>query len=434
MPNNFRKTGTYYVSKAGSDVDPATAEKPRATIAGGLALISVNGPILVIGAGMYEEALNAAPTITYLADGTVKLRGNSNNSLVSKGTWTGFIFENYNTISSSGTAAFTDCIFTGCTTVWGLIYSRCLFINCTFVGAANLNTDYSNCIFINCTNVSIRSKCYNSYFNSYSDMRIVPGADVKFNNVMGAVFLNNVKYENLAAQVAADPSFNINSINANPKFNNASKNDFTLQFDSPNLASGSGGSNIGIYPFAVPSYLTLSAEWQTGNGATFNNLELSGLDAVISSGQTSGTVTSGAKRLFANPTEIEVLYYYGQLMFNKTASSGGGGAMNNNVPDANVFAGSNANGGGNPDRLTIEARWSSNDEMPAQDSDWTNGGFGAAGLFYKFEINAEPRMYFNPVDNLYYGCGSASYVPSNSFTFPVVWIQYRVTLTNTYLN
>ena len=453
MANNFRiTTGIRYCSKAGNDTNNGTSpETPKASLNGILFNAgNLSTGAIVIGAGMYEEAANVNTTgnVTpslLTSDGKVIFRGNGTNSFI----WNRYSgsyatskleFQNYAAFNMAY-AAFTDCTFNQIPNLStqlptsGTHFTRCIFINCTITGG---NSTFESCIFYNST-VQSCAGMKNCYANGNSPITFVSGGtggNYDYNNLMGNLRIGTGAYQLMAAHKSSNPTYNINSFSISPKFNNPEKLDFTLQFDSPHIGAASSGGNIGGTSYGVTSVFGTSPEWQVANGATRVNIDQSAQDAVISAGQTSGFTVCAPCRLFVNPTEIMVLQYTGQLMFNKSVN--GGTASNNNVPDANVYMADAVNGGNNPDRLTIEMRWANTDEMPSPDtdthSDWNNSGYGAPGKFYKFEINEEPRLYFNPADNLYYGSGSVSYIPANSFSFPVTWVQYRVTLTNAYIN
>jgi len=449
--NGFRIAGNFYVSKAGNDAnDGLTPDTPKATFNAALNLVTAAGQIIVIGAGMYEETISKTMSFatTIRPDGEVKFRGSGTNlfTIGSSGViMNNITFENYLGVYTTSTSAFNNCTFISCGTVGWFIsssttlnYNYCKFINVGSIttnqnanAGTGINLNY--CIVINC--IAYIIGCNNSYFNSSSSIRYrnVNGGNMDYNNIMCPITILGTAYPDLASQVAAQPTFNANSFNQAPKFNNASKYDYTLQFDSPHLLKASDGlTNIGGTNYAVTSVFATGAEWSVNNSLSERvNIDQSGQDAIITNGQSSGYVSSAPWKAFANPTEIMQMVYNGALLFNKNAATP---ATNNNVPDANVFAGANANGGGNPDRLSIEMRWTTSDEMPAQNSDWTNGNYGAPGEYYKFEINQQPKLYFNPGENKYYGNGSASYQVGNAFNFPVVWVQFRVTLTNLYLN
>jgi hypothetical protein len=84
MANNFRLTGTYYVSKDGSDANSGlTADLPKLTVQAALTLVATGGTIIV-GAGVYREALakasNTAASFTIRADGHVVFEGDGVNA------------------------------------------------------------------------------------------------------------------------------------------------------------------------------------------------------------------------------------------------------------------------------------------------------------------------------------------------------------------
>ncbi|MBS7564662.1 hypothetical protein KHS38_09625 [Mucilaginibacter sp. Bleaf8] len=243
-------------------------------------------------------------------------------------------------------------------------------------------------------------------------------------------------YKNLADFKADFPTYNINSINLPPKFNNPAKYDFTLQADSPHIGAGSadGSKNIGGTSYGVPYVAGLAPQWLEANSAVISrsdgstpDLVLSGNDLVLAPGKVSGQITSAPMRISLNPAAIQLLQYNGFLGFNK--SQAGGSATNNNVPDANVHAGNTTNGAGNPDRLSYEMRWTDNDVMPGSDVDWTVTPIVTPGTFLHFEWNTQPMF-----DTMGFGNGNALF-NKNASPSPVsaVWIQVRVTLTNNYV-
>jgi hypothetical protein len=66
---------------------------------------------------------------------------------------------------------------------------------------------------------------------------------------MGAVYIRATKYATLVAQLVAVVLITQIALMLIPKFNNASKNDFTLHFNSPHLGAGENGVNVGVLPF-----------------------------------------------------------------------------------------------------------------------------------------------------------------------------------------
>src|SRR5438270_5124807 len=84
--NNFRLTGTYYVSKAGSDSNSGTSpDSPKASIGATLALVNANNQTIIISSGTYEEALTRIGTaytgLNIFTDGNVTIQGDTTNAI-----------------------------------------------------------------------------------------------------------------------------------------------------------------------------------------------------------------------------------------------------------------------------------------------------------------------------------------------------------------
>jgi hypothetical protein len=458
--NNFRY-GTdnvnVFVSKAGNDAwDGNTRETPKLTLA---AAMSVAGSTktIIIGAGMYEEAFNSGSTqITAICDGTVKFRGTGSNTfnlrtVVLSGDVC--IFENYASVSNTTLGSSYNSSQTWFINITGAIkaptvsYNRCIFINCPLVGSGAVSTKIDSSIFINSTHYAQgtggNSGLTNCYFNSSSTIRYTTaqtgGALVSsYNNIMGDIYIGTTRYADLASQIAADPTFNTNSFNQPPKFNNASKWDFTLASDSPHLnASSTGLSNIGGTSYATSSDMAVDFAWTLAGGAVVSkfgdgvnpDLILSGSDWVLAPGKTWGQITSGPILVTSNPQTAGVINYNGLKLYNKSVA--GGSATNNNVPDANAYAGADASGGGNPDRLTFELRWTDSDSKPSYnaDQDWPNGltGLIAPGAYTRFEFDKVPQF-----DAAGKGNGDPAFNQAVVYTPNYTYVQMRFTLTNLY--
>ena len=438
MANNFRLTGNAYVSKAGSDPnDGLTKDTPKASIGGAFAVINTGN--LVIGSGTYEESLQLKGGVTYLADGNVKLKGSGSNNLTNSGvnaTLSNLTVENYLSITVAA-IRFTNCLVLNTAGVTAInagnngVHNNTIFYNCNFQAG---NTVFTNCIFINCNVYG--AQFINCYFNAYSTYRATSTANQDYNNIMCRMFNNaGAAYANLAAYQAdpANTGLNGNSINQQPKFNNSEKLDFTLQYDSPHIGAGQGATNIGGTSYAKPFVANVSPQWNVNTGAIISSsdgatpdLVLNGTDYQIAPGKTKGTITSAPIRLSDNPVIISQLMYNGFMLYNKSLP--GGSATNQNVPDANVFPNAGGVAGANPDRLSMELRWTTDDIQPASETDWLNQYTTAAGAFIKVEINRQPF-----VDALGYGNGSASFNAGANYQISAIWIQLRITLTNEYV-
>ena len=472
MPNNYRLTGTRYVSKAGSDANNGlTTNTPKATVQGAIN-ISTAGNTTIIGTGVYKESIltnwtNAA-IIVFSADGTVKFLGNNANacSLAPNAgsginfSLNGIIFENYLTLGNangSGTAiySFNNCTFIyiqSITSVSTPTFNNCIFINCVIAVRAGGNTNnfqFLNCIFINTTTSgAVGAHRYTScYFDSFSVMYIrntFTPSFFNYNNVEGGIkcvpastvtsgiiqdilgnyydlsktatggagtLINpynrsqtaNATFDLINHKIAY-PTLNVNSINSSPLFNSATKQDFSLQENSPHIGTGLSGSNIGGTNYAVAQYLNSDLEVISGN-----------------------TNTTNITFKWANSiTTVGVISPVALLQFNKSFS--GGTADNINVPDFNVFAAGDATGSDSPDRLTFEMRWTASATQPSIDSEWNNNGLLPAGSYGVFQWFEQPYVdIFGVTSGIY------NYNSNSRNRIEAVWLDIRITVRNNYV-
>lgn len=449
MAHNFRLTGNYYISKAGSDSnDGLTKDSPKATLNAALALVTTTGQTVIIGTGVYEEPISRGGFNHVLrADGNVKIRGNGSNVFTittSAQQYYDITFENYATLNFNGTNNVNRCTFINIpnlTGTWGGT-SYCTFINCTSGTTAQIASNY--CIFIN-SSVKV-SSCLNSYFNSASTLRIIANAPASFNynNVMGQLInFSSVSYADLAAYRAdsANAAYNLNSFNLPPKFNNVYKYDFTLQYDSPHILAASDGlSNIGGTSYAKVSDMFVSPEWQIANGAIYStnngastttnaanaDILYDGQDLVLAAGRTVGYVIPAPVKVASNPQVLQGVNLNGIGYYNKSAANAT--LMNDNVPDADAYPGAgNTAAGASPDRLSYGLRFTDNDTQPGSDVDWVNGYNGPTGAFVLLEPFGKPLMNTNGVGN-----GSALFDTSIGVELSVIWVQPKITLTRQY--
>ena len=470
MPNNFKQTADFFVSKSGLDTNAGTADSPKLTIAGAVLGSAIN-QTLALGSGLYFEGFNAARNVG--GDGIVKILGNGSNS------WTGgngyyyvnLSFENISFITPFSfiqQCFFKDCTVSPDTGGSGVTnFNSSIFVNCTISGAVGPGS-FSSCIFVNCTftNYNITNGA-NLFINNYVD----PNSTILFNSWSGSAINNNIQGflgTNIASVVttgviqdknnnyydltlvgsggsgtAVNPFrrgntatgvFNLSNfsaaytvavtnINVNPLYNSIANLDFTLQANSPHRFYGSGGT-IGNTQYAFAKYVGIDPEATAQ--ATLTNL--SGIsDLVITTGA-SGTFLSGPVQasLSLALVELGIMHYVGAIYHNKSAT--GGTAQNQNVPDSQVFAGSDVSGGGNPDRLCFELRWSTKATAPVVAGDWDNGGAFTAAAFQKFMWNKKVS---------YDNTNKTNADPAYSVTSPQSFVgctfyQIKVTLTNAY--
>ncbi|QJD95167.1 hypothetical protein HH214_04365 [Mucilaginibacter robiniae] len=442
MANNFRYNAivgqSIYISKAGNDSNSGlTPDLPKATVQAGLTLAAnsytTSACTIIIGTGTYEEAIsaslrgiNSSGYSKIVGDGEVVLRGNGSNSFVLTYTNYNFSiyslrFENYSNLTINH--AIYNCKIRYNNTI--SIPTQGSLNNCQVsdTTASNIYNSYGS-IYINVATVGAVTNFQNCYTNASTQVNTVASPiTFDYNNLMGPIKIGSGTAQTLSTHQTNYPNYNQHSINASPLFNNSAKYDFTLQAGSPHISAASDGSNIGGTAYAIPLVTNVADCWKKENGAVFSGLELSGTDVIISSGYTSGSVTSAPVRAFPNANVINKIDYIGFTLFNK--SQAGGSATNKNVPDS--FIVSDGSGGSNPDRLSIQMRWTDNDNQPTTDSDWINGYLTTTGNFVHFEINTQPL-----VDNSGYGNGNPAFNPAVAYAVSAQWVQFKVILTNAY--
>ena len=449
MPNNFRLTGSVYVSKAGNDTnDGLTPETPKLTIGAGLAVMTA-GQTLIVGTGVYKESLTPSNIVrTITADGRVKLSGGQVLSISIGGTTTfnNIIFEDYIAINQ------TSAIIT---------YNNCRIIRSTISGSFPFTLNRS--ILINCpiTNTSTNFAAYNSIFidssltngailiascyaNSNCTLRLRLVANVNINNNVQGLLRGNGA-TNITTAVVQDTSgayydlsiagtggsgtqenpyyrgntasataifdytnFRIaysnvlgaTNISTNPLFNDITRYDFTLKANSPHIGAGIGGTNYAVTNYPVSDLEVVSGDTNTDNYVF---------------------------QPFTTPLTIGVFNMYGLLEFNK--SQAGGSDENKNVPDFDVFTSGDTTGSNSPDRLTYEMRWTTSTTQPTLSTDWDNGGLLPVGSYGVFQWFEQPYVDASGVSSGLYNYNSAT---RNSIA--AVWLDVRVTVRNNYTN
>jgi hypothetical protein len=234
MPNNFRITGDYYVSKKGSNSnDGLTAETPLLTVQAALDKITTSVTRrIIIGSGVYRETINRVlsgnitPTISLVADGVVILEavnatdghyfGNSFNAGISYYiNFTGIEFRNTSSFYTYpgyaiNSITFTNCIFKNLifsnTNFNGAINNYYYFIACQFINSSfNVAYSYSGGITYYCTYSSF-NKCIfiNSYVGGVYNAIVGVGSYASTNSIFMAgakQFVNNYVDQNSLIQL-----------------------------------------------------------------------------------------------------------------------------------------------------------------------------------------------------------------------------------------
>jgi hypothetical protein len=337
MANWTITDGDYYVDVYnGSDTNGGTASTPFATIQKAVDTATANQKI-VIGSGVYEENLSGGGT-TYniYADGSVTLQGSDIGgdciSVFLSSKFYNINFENYNTFlipsGSANTMQFHYCnfkngVFGGDSAGAGVdIVNHCLFENIYFNtsfggGAAFTPSDFVNNTLVGCTWVSSGSWQPRYGWGNMRDNIFVDHTGLSFYRgweVYG-VYDNNIYYwtggginirvadstsGNINETVYTDwatyqssESFDQNSQNVDPQFNNPSIGDYTLSLGSPAENGGyvknENGSRTraisknGLMPELISptaSYINVNVD---GNGA-FTLIDPN-FDGTITSGE-----------------------------------------------------------------------------------------------------------------------------------------------------
>lgn len=362
MPNNFRIDGTLYVSKSGHDSnDGLTKDTPKKSV------LQQTG-VQVIGSGVYDFLFNpGGSTITLKGDGKTII-----NSDITSGT-NQAIAELYgitlygaygNRLNRTYKADNCSFIGGGAPLQTGGINTYCIFINFADSLVQNQGVlggqKYDKCLFFDTTirpaNHTSTSTVINCYFDRLSFIKyanIINTLGIpRYSNINGVIQIGNFKYA-IKDQLIGTPQDNEYSadvfwlteanltangytgtiagwdaavatcINRDPRFNDASKMDFTLKADSPHIGRASDGvSNIGGTSYAQSFYaggsnpnillLQPSAEIDTTSNMT---------DWKLKPGEVEGTIRAIVK--VANTDEvITKLPYIGNFAFNSDDTPG----------------------------------------------------------------------------------------------------------------
>jgi hypothetical protein len=474
MAHNFRKhielgltTGAggncCFVSKAGNDAnDGLTPDTPKKSVNEAFTL---RKPNVIIGAGVYanEEwwrGLAFQQQGQIFGDGQVLIAGRPELALIVQGgdfgmSITDCAIFNYGTVMQLGSPAGFRCRLTRCFIIGGFIGStqerystEITAVDCIFKNVI-MSPEYQNVTFLRTILLNTIAYCNRSFTYSYTDSALTLKTndyDVRsdFNNLRGAVTVDGVTYANLAAQKAAVPAINANSISALPQFNRAEADDYTLKLASPHL-------NLSIGPSTHRLVNAFYFETTAGEGqditvnntllrSTANPIYTVALIQVVnlvagragqlliknnSLGNAEGYYLTDRIRISETPVEVNNFPVASGLNFNSdfAPDTANPSVYNNNVPDYTPYALGSA--GRNPNRLTQQWRWS-RQLLPdvSAGADWQTGS-----VFVEFENNRPPR--YNPATNI--GSGDPAYDIISPNEAPVAkWVQLKGKLRNDY--
>jgi hypothetical protein len=456
MANNFRLSGTYYISKDGNDANSGlSADLPKATLARYAATAHI------IGAGVYKGAFNlstnAQNTIMY-PDGAVVINctaglnigqtSGGSSQIYGQTSQQYFIRIELNTFNLSigiGTNNFNQIIFKNGvispTTNGGTHnFTRCVLneITSPTVTTSLFNFSYSQ-IYNSVITMPNTSSITNSYVDeasviSMSSYFSSPSTQFRYSNFRGIFNINGTLYElkqdkdgnpidpnpSIADLITIDATvYDRGNFAQDPEFLNIEKQDYwAVSATSPMLfADSTAIGNIAMVYFAN---LVKATDTEFADGA-ITDLEYSANDFIVDSPATFGYVVSEPIQDAPIPQAWGRMTFGMAFNFNSDLTLGT--TENNNVTIVDNFADGTA--GANPRRLTYEMRWSNKSTIPLVDADWDNQGYITAGDYAKFEINTKPM-----IDPSGLGNGDPSFVSTGAVGLKWKWRQMRITVRN----
>ncbi len=374
-------------------------------------------------------------------------------------TFTNSIVVNQNTNGYS----FTNCIFINCNIAYTVSvslgtaissFNKCIFINSTIGSGATITTflncySYASLIYVRSTattgtfnynNIeestiimptatSVTTGLYQDVSGKYYDLT-QPGTNPSGDGSLAQPFYRAQtinKGFNYSTHRSLYPTFNANSFSRDPRFNNITTRDFTLQADSPHLGMASDATNIGGTKYAIRD--SAIGDVYNTSAISVTDLDFIGSDYRVTSPATNGEVIGAPRLVRGIPIVLQRITYNGYFGFNKSIT--GGDYQNMNVPDQEVYDSTVQPPdvvGANPDRLVYYMRFSTQIAEPATSGEWDNGGLWTAGNYGTFEWNTKPV-----VDNLGIGNGDPTFnVAATPVALSVTWIQLKIKLRNDY--
>jgi hypothetical protein len=379
--NNFRITsGNLWYSKAGHDSNAGSINEPRKTLVARANTATSKSQWNVVGSGDY--ALGNFTLGCIIADGIVIISPTGSNTVTLTGSSTssgnitgadGIYLKNYLLAWVDGFHVgnlYENGFFVNCngTLNWVVSFTRGFnlenykIINCSILGTAANSFNYIVCINSNIESRQFRS----SYVDADSSIKYLSGAGTfRNNNIQGEVILpitgpsfksyaiqdqytgtpqdngyaigvNWLTEANLTADgytgtVAGWDTAVATCINRDPKFNDVSGEDFTLQSDSPHIRRAEDGINniggtkiarsvINTDDNATSVFVEPSAEIDTTVPTSYH----------IEDGETEGTIDY----IFdlGSVAALDFIDLKAELKFNSDFA--GGTVQNEDVPDS----------------------------------------------------------------------------------------------------
>lgn len=410
----------------------------------------------------------------FVADGLVVLQPvNAGDGIIignnddSHSHYTDLVFRNYGRVTTTykGGMSGLDLVITRCKFAffstaknWFNIENRfsryandSIFINLNSESGTH-NYYFDRCIFGNCADIHAAS-IKNSYVGAGATVHIPNAAAIQNCNIQGSINVAGVLYANAGDFNAAFPGRGVMS--GDPKFNNESKEDFTLKPDSPHLAAGVGPSHLrlsnSLYLKGPEGAVTGSSGHyfeQAATGAQIPLIAAQNITASLQGDQLRlkvsegvggsmvgnfrtapirvGDVTQTLNRLgFAAGLNFDTDYPATEAQFDSNNPN----PRNNNVPNSHNYVSGAA--GRNPNRMEVPMRWSNKDNpQNGVASDWVSG---ADFLLFEWETD----LFYNPVTLI--GNGSPDFLTATQTTAEnapkrpdALWVQFEVVLMNNY--
>ena len=421
MANNFQKTGDWYVSQDGDDLNAGnTPDAPFATLGAALNASGSGSETIVVGAGTYQESVafskNSLDIIGDGAPGSVIFYGDGFNTFsINQGNnFDNLTFENYDEVfAGSGVETFENCIFK-CDVRCGP--SRQVFTDCVFDSAALSNpavsVDFASCQFFN-SQLNIASSDTNSdinrcYFDANSSVSLNTASFIEEDNNFhcGQIVISGTTYRidrqkdgsAVTPTPVGDPITDIlPNFYTDGNFNQDSRhwdavsgNYQSVRQDSPNLRATVSLETIGAVE---------KADYYTSTGNVLNH-NATQTDVVLNpdgewiynsnAGTGFGTILTAPIQTTAAGVILEASTIYFTSNYLSDISTAVGTPLNRNPLAVTDYAAGTA--GANPQRFTVEMRYSTRQSQPVNNSQWDNDGIYTAGTFKPFEINKVPTI------------------------------------------
>ena len=450
--------GALYVSTYGNDssTTPTNPATPFRTINAALNRTPTVQNI-VIGAGMYKETFIISSNRFFWGDGNVVISNEGLSEIVFNFNVTLFlsniIFQNSRLNSISAALNLNDCHFKNCllspnissTQNFTISANRSIFDNVFHAtGQTSPSINLKGCVLRNSRfeGTSALSLIESTDADSTSMFRVASGSltllnAVTFynNNWRGVIQVGTTLYRlrrdknnNIISPIPSelDPEGLIGTniytqvgglmnFNQDPLFSNL----FDLlhvESASPNIGAANNQvtSNGNIGCVYNSNYLDT-----TTNILTTSNITSTNGIFQITNDTSIGVITTIPIQISTQIVTIKRIKWTSLWQYVRGAAAT---PDNSNV----LLAIERAVGAGtNPERLTIEMRWSKQVAIPSADSHYDNNGYTTAGAWVLFEVQSvlPPR-----VDSAGRGDGDPAYNPTSSSRISARWVQLRITM------